>query len=179
MLSPKAQAITGAVQAAALESGSRPNRSDNPIAQINNFASCGLVFTGGRDLALNVHTRPDGRVISSLPEGTRVEIVDQRVRGWVGISAPANGFVRSSFLRPCQFNGQPINSGQRFSACRRVFTGNRAFSLNVHDSPDGRVTNSLPDGTEVVITSQGARGWVPIDRPASGFVRSDFLKFCQ
>lgn len=59
--------------------------------------SIGGIVTGG--LNLNVRKSPNGEIVKTIPNGTKVVIVDKDSNAdWYGISEPVKGFVMKKFI---------------------------------------------------------------------------------
>ncbi|AFZ21403.1 SH3 domain-containing protein [Allocoleopsis franciscana] len=144
--------------------------------------------------ALNVRQQPGGQVIGTLQNGQNVNISGEPMNGWVSISGPMDGYVFARYLNYCagaavppqpmtqtpmaQTMPNPI-AGERISTvpgsnCRRAVSPN----LAVRSKPDGEVVGTLDENQRVFIANEGVNGWVPIETPISGFVRSDNLGYC-
>lgn len=144
--------------------------------------------------ALNVRRQPGGRVIGTLQNGQNVNISGEPMNGWVSISGPMDGYVFARYLNYCAGAAvpqQPMTqtpmaqtmpnpmAGERISTvpgsnCRRAVSPN----LAVRSKPDGEVVGTLDENQTVFIANEGVNGWVPIETPISGFVRSENLGYC-
>ncbi|ACK70021.1 SH3 type 3 domain protein [Gloeothece citriformis PCC 7424] len=61
------------------------------------------------------------------------------------------------------------------SNCRRILAPNVA----VRSVPKGNIVGTLQENENVYIANEGYNGWVPIERPMSGYVSSSNLGYCQ
>ncbi|HEY9665838.1 MAG TPA: SH3 domain-containing protein [Coleofasciculaceae cyanobacterium] len=150
--------------------------------------------------ALNVRRQPGGLVIGTLEDEQTVSIVGEPENGWVRISAPRDGYVFASYLNYCAgaaspsqptaettSPSQPVaettpnpSQGERISTvpgsnCRSVLSS----QVPVRSKPNGDVIGTLQENQTVYIANEGVNGWVPIERPVSGFVSSANLGYCQ
>ena len=76
------------------------NAAEEELVTVRNNSMCRRVVTNGTPL--NVRSRPGGRIIGKLRNGTRVTIVNRGANGWVRISAPMRGYVSSRYLTYCR-----------------------------------------------------------------------------
>ncbi|MFB2977143.1 SH3 domain-containing protein [Microseira sp. BLCC-F43] len=76
------------------------NAAEEELVTVANNSSCRRVVTNGTPL--NVRSRPGGRIIGKLRNGTRVTIVNRGANGWVRISRPMRGYVSSRYLTYCR-----------------------------------------------------------------------------
>ena len=100
--------------------------------------------------------------------------------GWVPIEKPASGYIPSQFLKPCTGVYPVSSSGENISTvpgsnCRVVLSPN----VPLRAEPKGRVVGQLTQNQQVFIANEGINGWVPIERPVSGFVTSPNLGLCR
>jgi uncharacterized protein YgiM (DUF1202 family) len=178
----------------------QPISSQNPnqyqIAQVTNCREVDV------NTALNVRQQPGGRVIGTLEDEQNVMIMGEPNNGWVRISNPMNGYVFASYLNYCtaaatpsqpmsqgmpMMQGMPTTpttpnawGGERVSTvpgsnCREVISAN----LPVRTKPEGEVIGTLEKNQMVYIANEGANGWVPIERPVSGYVNAENLGYCR
>lgn len=99
--------------------------------------------------SLNVRQTPDGTVIGSLPEGTKVEILEQKTvnnRLWGRYSG---GWIcMRSFVKLETVTLTPTTVTKTYATVVGTDT------LNIRETPDGKVVGSLPEGTRVEILEQ-------------------------
>ncbi|MCA1993154.1 MAG: SH3 domain-containing protein [Coleofasciculus sp. S288] len=152
-------------------------------------------LTGCREVdvntSLNVRQQPGGPVIGTLEDEQNVYISGEPVNGWVRINSPIDGYVFARYLNYCPgaavTPSQPIApttplalGGERVSTvpgsnCREVVSSN----LPVRTRPGGEVIGTLQENQLVYIANEGVNGWVPIERPVSGYVSSANLGYCN
>jgi uncharacterized protein YgiM (DUF1202 family) len=167
-------------QNSAPETTSSQNKDEYQLAQAS--ANCRQVDTGSSNLYLNIRSSPKGPIIGRVNNGNQVTIKNTDSVAWVAISAPKEGFVFGQYLKACTQPAppqpQPSSSTTPAPAdkCRQIAT--QSQNLNVRSGPNGRIIDSLANGTQVTIVNTGADGWVPILAPREGYVFGQFLKLC-
>ena len=96
--------------------------------------------------SLNVRTEPDGKILGSLPEGSRVEILEQKTvanRLWGRYSG---GWIcMRSYVKLETVTLVPVTITKTYATI--VDTD----ALNVRTEPDGKIIDSLPQGSRVEI----------------------------
>ncbi|MDY6804585.1 MAG: SH3 domain-containing protein [Cyanobacteriota bacterium] len=140
------------------------------------------------EVGLNVHQSPDGEVVGTLESEQNIYITSSEVsNGWVQIESPVTGYVRAEYLTYCDnATANPQGStamdggGESIetvagSNCRQVISPR----IEVRKEPAGDVVATLEENQEVSIANEGSNGWVPIELPSSGFVRSSELGYCD
>ena len=115
---------------------------------------------------LNVRSTPNGDIISSLPPGTDVKILEGDKDGWTKISfGDKEAYVCSRYVTT-NVPLKPIDT-------KVVNIGN----LNVRNFPNGHIINTIPYNTQIQILAENKNGWTKIlfdNRIA--FVNSEYLK---
>ncbi|MBE9125006.1 MULTISPECIES: SH3 domain-containing protein [unclassified Coleofasciculus] len=139
--------------------------------------------------SLNVRRQPYAQVIGTLDDEQNVNIIGEPVDGWVRIDSPMNGYVFARYLNYCTGAASPSQSMTETtpttpgsnevssvpgSNCRQVISPN----LSVRAKPNGDIVGSLEENQTVYIANEGVNGWVPIEKPMSGFVSSASLGYC-
>ena len=143
------------------------------------------------EVGLNVHQSPDGEVVGTLESEQNIYITSSEVsNGWVQIESPVSGYVRAEYLTYCDNNANAIANPQGTTAmqaggesietvagsnCRKVISS----QIELRKEPAGDVVATLEENQEVSIANEGTGGWVPIELPTSGFVRSSELGYCD
>jgi|GEM_PF-909144 len=158
------------------------NKDEYQLAQAS--TSCRLVNTDSNNLYLNIRSSPNGPIIGRVNNGEQVTIKNTGSGAWVPISAPKEGFVFGKYLKDCPQAAPPPSPQRTRSAttpppadkCRQVTT--QSQNLNLRSTPNGRIIDSLPNGSQVTIVNTGTDGWVPISAPRQGYVFGQFLKLC-
>lgn len=170
--------------ASATQPPSSQNSDGYQIAQVT--TNCREVDV---NTALNVRQQPGGQVIGTLENGQNINIIGEPANGWVRISSPMDGYVFAQYLNYCPGAALPPQptagitpipmGGERISTvpgsnCRAAISPN----VPIRTKPDGEVIATLNNNQAVYIANEGVNGWVPIERPVSGFVRSANLGYC-
>ncbi len=139
------------------------------------------------EVGLNVHQSPDGEVVGTLDSEQNIYITSSEVNnGWVQIQSPVTGYVRAEYLTYCDNNANAAANPQGTAGgesietvagtnCRQVISSR----IEVRLEPAGDVVATLEENQEVSIANEGSNGWVPIELPTSGFVRSSELGYCD
>lgn len=142
--------------------------------------------------ALNVRRQPGGQVIGTLQDSQNVTIAGEPANGWVRISGPMDGYVFARYLNYCPGAAVPTPStpvsqttpnllgGEAISTvpgsnCRQIVSPNTV----IRTKPDGEAIGTLQENQLVYIANEGVNGWVPIERPVSGFVNATNLGYCS
>ena len=100
---------------------------------------------------LNVRSTPNGEIISALPPGSEITILEGDKDGWTKISI----------------------GGKEAYVCSRYVTTNTPLevidtksvsysSLNVRNFPSGDIISTIPSNTEVQILANDSNGWTKI-----------------
>lgn len=116
----------------------------------------GVIRTSGTDL--NVRRSPNGEIIGSLPNGSKVELTGRNVDGWL---ERTNGswifgqFVSYSTTTPTPNPQPPIGSSTSAGTIRTS-----GGELNVRRSPGGAVIGAVPNGSRVELTGRNVDGWL-------------------
>lgn len=189
------QKTAGAIAIISLALGAFPRASfatpkatfsqGNLIAQASNCREI------APEVGLNVHQSPDGQVVGTLESEQNIYITSSEVNnGWVQIQSPVTGYVRAEYLTYCDNNASATPNPQGTIAmqaggesietvagsnCRKVISSQIALRVE----PAGDVVATLEENQEVSIANEGSNGWVPIELPTSGFVRSSELGYCD
>ena len=115
---------------------------------------------------LNVRSSPNGEIISSLPPGSEVKILEGEKDGWTKISyGDKEAYVCSRYVT----SDVPLKS----IGTKTVNTAN----LNVRNFPNGHIINTIPYNTKVQVLSESKNGWTKVlfdNRIA--FLDSKYLK---
>lgn len=118
-------------------------------------------------------------VVRTLTTNQRVTLSENAAQnGYIGVSAPAPGFVQTVNLRLCPDGG---NNPPPNATCRRV---SQTQGLIVRQGADANspVVGSVGFNTQVFLTTNPAtvrtdntgRNWVQIAKPLSGWVSNGF-----
>lgn len=134
------------------------------------MAATGIVQTNGNPL--NVRSTPGGAIVSSLPNGARVELTGRRSGNYLEL---ANGtWVSADWVSMSSTSPSQPPSG----ADRRVgFVNTAGGPLNVRNSPGGSVVGTLPDGTRVELTGRSSSGF--LERSNGTWVDARYISYSQ
>jgi uncharacterized protein YraI len=134
------------------------------------MAATGIVQTNGNPL--NVRSTPGGAIVSSLPNGARVELTGRRSGNYLEL---ANGtWVSADWVAVSSTSPSQPPSGTD----RRVgFVSTAGGPLNVRNSPGGAVVGTLPDGTRVELTGRSSNGF--LERTNSTWVDARYISYSQ
>jgi uncharacterized protein YgiM (DUF1202 family) len=157
-------------------------QTSQPSQQLAQVSDCREVEVR---TALNVRQRPNSTVIGTLRNGQTVTLADRPQNGWVEISSPIDGYVSTSYLTYCSGANRvvttptPTTSSEMASTvpgnnCRRIISNN----VPIRNSPSGEIIGTLNQGQQIYIANEGNQGWVPIERPTSGYVSSANMGYC-
>lgn len=130
---------------------------------------------------LLVRQKPNGQIVGQLTDEQRVMIANEGFNGWVPIEYPINGYVVSQYLTNCEttanlptsVNDENVTTVAD-SNCRQIMSPD----VPVRSQPMGDVIGKLDQTNQVSIANEGYDGWVPIERPYSGYVTSANLGDC-
>lgn len=119
----------------------------------------------------------DSQKLQALSANDRVRLADNAVdgNGWMAIDQPRPGFVRAQDLLPsCD---TPVTTGLT-GQCRAAKRGIFIYSAR---SADSQKLQALSARDRVRLSEpSGQNGWIGIDRPIRGFVRTqDLLSSCE
>ena len=141
------------------------------------FAATGTVNTGSSTLRVRSLAGTDGEILTTLKDGTQVEVLATAENGWYQISyGDLVGYVSSDYLVvedegavAAVAAADPLSETEETVQYGRV----TASSLNVRTGPgtDYDRAGSLRSGTVVEILS-GADGWYRID---SGYISAEYV----
>ncbi|OKH18599.1 SH3 domain-containing protein [[Limnothrix rosea] IAM M-220] len=141
-------------------------------------SNCRQINTDG----LPVMDEPNGNVIGQLMRGQAVMMANEGFNGWVPIESPVSGYVSAEFLTGCSAAtmdtvstmGQESVTTVAGANCRRTVSPD----VQLRYEPMGTVIGMLPQNQRVYIANEGYDGWVPVEKPASGYVASANLGSC-
>jgi len=127
------------------------------------MAATGTVQTNGNPL--NVRSTPGGPVVSSLPNGARVELTGRRSGNYLEL---ANGtWVSADWVSVGDISPtQPPGGTDRTVG----FVNTGGEPLNVRSAPGGAIVGTLPNGTRVELTGRSSNGF--LERTNSTWVLS-------
>lgn len=137
-------------------------------------ATTGVVSTSGDPL--NVRTAPNGDVVSSVPNGSRIELTGRSQDGfleladgtwvateWISLgSTPASkSFATSSVPATIPSASASPTRPPTSGADRTVaYITTDAEAMNVRTAPGGQVVGTLPNGTRVELTGRESQGFL-------------------
>lgn len=110
--------------------------------------------------------------IGIIAYGRNVEVAGVTTNNWVPIYAPLKGYVYADWIGNCQAASPPPSN------CRRVIS-KKGISARQEPSSNGKIVGYISSGRRVILTGQGASGWVPISVPLRGYVPSEQLAYCR
>lgn len=159
-----------------------PFQASQPSQQLAQASDCREVEVR---TALNVRQDPNGTVIGTLRNGQTVTLASPPQNGWVEISSPRDGYVSTSYLTYCSESNPvattptPTTSPATTATvpgdnCRRILANN----VPIRREPSGEIIGTLNQGQLIYIANEGNRGWVPIEKPTSGYVSSANMGYC-
>ncbi len=134
------------------------------------MAATGTVQTNGNPL--NVRSTPGGPVVSSLPNGARVELTGRRSGNYLEL---ANGtWVSADWVSVGDTSPtQPPSGTDRTVG----FVNTGGEPLNVRSAPGGAIVGTLPNGTRVELTGRSSNGF--LERTNSTWVDGRFITYSQ
>lgn len=130
---------------------------------------------------LLVRQKPNGQIVGQLADEQQVMIANEGFNGWVPIEYPINGYIASQYLTDCETTanlpttvsqGNPTTVSD--SNCRQIMSPD----VPVRAKPMGNIIGTLDQNNQVYIANEGYDGWVPIERPVSGYITSANLGDC-
>lgn len=156
--------------------------SSNTVKETS--SKTGYVKLSSTSSYLNLRNSPNGSVLGSLSNGTKLNIVG--ISGsWYKVSANGKtGYVSSSYVSESQASSNSVSSISAVSTSTSnsgktgiVNLKDSSSILNLRNSPwTGRVLASLSNGSKVTILSSSGR-WYKVSTPAGvGYVHSDYIK---
>lgn len=158
------------------------NTSNNTIANTNSSKS-GYVKLSNNSSSLNLRTSPQGGVITSLANGTKLSIIESN-GSWYKVNAGGTtGYVHSSYvslLETASTSNTGSNNDSVNTSSGRVGTVNlsdASSTLNLRNTPwTGRILSTLPAGSKVEILGTSGR-WYKVKAGSTiGYVHSDYIK---
>lgn len=134
------------------------------------MAATGTVQTNGNPL--NVRSTPGGPVVSSLPNGARVELTGRRSGNYLEL---ANGtWVSADWVAVGNTSPtQPPSGTDRAVG----FVNTSGEPLNVRSAPGGAIVGTLPNGTRVELTGRSSNGF--LERTNSTWVDGRYITYSQ
>ncbi|WP_368488622.1 SH3 domain-containing protein [Clostridium sp. BJN0013] len=147
--------------------------------------SSGYVKLSTASSTLNLRSAPQGNIISSLPNGTAVNILESN-GSWYKVSVNGTtGYVYSSYISTSQTvttsnmaaTNTSTSQSSTSSQTGTVTLSNSSSVLNLRNNPwTGRVLTTLHNGSNVTIL--GTEGqWYKVQWGSTvGYVHSDYIK---
>ncbi|WP_009543030.1 SH3 domain-containing protein [Crocosphaera subtropica] len=161
-------------------SSEQPSNYDNPTAANPTTVPGSNCRQVSRDQLL-VRQKPNGEIVGQLTDEQRVMIANEGFNGWVPIEYPINGYVASQYLTDCETTANlPTSVNEENittladSNCRQIMSPD----VPVRAKPMGNIIGKLDQNNQVSIANEGYDGWVPIERPYSGYVTAANLGNC-
>ncbi|RMF69296.1 MAG: SH3 domain-containing protein, partial [Cyanobacteria bacterium J069] len=134
------------------------------------MAATGTVQTNGNPL--NVRSTPGGPVVSSLPNGARVELTGRKNGNYLEL---ANGtWVSADWVAVGGTSPtQPPSGTDRAVG----FVNTAGEPLNVRSAPGGAIVGTLPNGTRVELTGRSSSGF--LERTNSTWIDARYVTYSQ
>ncbi|WP_333859398.1 SH3 domain-containing protein [Clostridium sp.] len=162
--------------------------SSSQNSESNTSTGSGYVKLSTASSTLNLRSAPQGNIISSLPNGTAVTILESN-NGWYKVSVNGTtGYVYSNYISTSQTAPESsvavanTSSNQSSTSSETGKTGtvtlsNSSSVLNLRNNPwTGRILTTLQNGTNVTILGTEGR-WYKIQWGSTvGYVHSDYIK---
>lgn len=129
-----------------------------------------------------VRNKPNGRVVGQLTEDQQVTLANEGYNGWVPIEYPVNGYISAEYLTDCDKTATVMNTAPNRPVSTVLGTNCRQImspDVPVRAEPMGDIIGTLDENKTVYIANEGYDGWVPVERPMSGYVTSANLGDCQ
>ncbi len=174
------------VKASPVQLRAQTNTAQQQGESINTVEGSNCRQVNADDVTL-VSDPTGGKVIGSISKDEQVIIANEGNDGWVPIESPASAYIESKYLTDCETqvvtdkSSVSLNEGGEEistvpgSNCRQVVSD----GLQVMTRPMQTVVGELTKGQQVMIANEGFSGWVPIETPISGFIRSVGLTECD
>ncbi len=141
-------------------------------------SNCRQVNTDG----LPVMDEPNGNIVGQLMRGEAVMMANEGFNGWVPIEAPVNGYISAEFLTGCSSAAMNTMSTMGQESVTTVAGINCRVTVSpdvqLRYEPMGAVIGMLAENQRVYIANEGYDGWVPVEKPTSGYVASANLGTC-
>lgn len=158
--------------------------AQNPDA-MSRIANCREVNSPS---GITVRNRPDGEAIGTIAADQNLYIANEGRNGWVPVETPMSGYVRAEDLSYCSGTATTVAEDNSISRqdpsefismgvesnCRQAKQAN----ILIRKQPQGDIIGTLENEQNVYIANEGRNGWVPIEQPASGYVRANDLTEC-
>lgn len=137
----------------------------------------GYVKLSNASSVLNFRNSPNGSVIGTLPNATKVTILGSS-SGWYKISAAGKtGYVSANYISSSPQNTTSSTSKSSQSVSGTVKLSNASSTLNLRTSPwTGRVIASLSNGTKVTLLSKSGLWYKVSVAGKTGYVHSDYIR---
>ncbi|HEY9688534.1 MAG TPA: SH3 domain-containing protein [Coleofasciculaceae cyanobacterium] len=148
--------------------------------------TCRVVSTGSLPLNIRSSASNTAAVLGTIAKGQKLETLGPVQNGWVRVRATAmtgrgsavvEGWVASSFLRPCTVAAapqDPVPNNPNSDLCRRVVYRE---GLAVYENPDmssarrgGVLVNSEVSLVNRNTTTAGGAVWMQISQPIAGWI---------
>jgi len=148
--------------------------------------TCRVVATGSLPLNIRSSASNTAAVLGTIAKGQKLETLGPVQNGWVRVRATAmtgrgsavvEGWVASSFLRPCTVAvapQDPVPTNPNSDLCRRVVYRE---GLAVYENPDmssarrgGVLVNSEVSLVNRNTTTAGGAVWMQISQPIAGWI---------
>jgi cell wall-associated NlpC family hydrolase len=133
------------------------------------FAATGTVSTGGSALRVRTEAGTTGSVVTTISDGTQVEVLSATDNGWYQISTnDTTGYVSGDYLKVSEEDAADLPVEQA-----PVYIKVTVSSLNVRSGPgtDYDKVSSLSSG-RVVKATELVDGWYHIE---NGYVSADYV----
>ncbi len=130
-------------------------------------AATGIVSTSGNPL--NVRSAPNGGVVGSVPDGSRIELTGRNQDGFLELTNGtwvATEWISTSTATPNKSPATPSTSASPTrpptgAVDRTVaYIATAGEAINVRTAPGGQVVGTLPNGTRVELTGRDSQGYL-------------------
>lgn len=134
-------------------------------------ASTAVVRTNGSPL--NVRNSPGGRIVDSLPNGSRIELTGRTQNTWSELTS--GNWVSSTWIETSSTTPDP--EPPIGNPVQTAFVSTNGSPLNVRETPAGRVIGGLRNGSRVELTGRNSGVWA--ERTNGTWVSSDWLNYTE
>lgn len=152
-------------------------------------ANCRVVTTNGSPLNIRSRADSNASIVGTIAKGRTLDVIGGPQNGWVQVRATVptangsrtvEGWVASSFLRPCAVATPP-------RTCRMVATSDRPLNIRSRADDDAPILGTIAKGRTLEVTGSARNGWVPVratvitgngSRTVEGWAAAAFLRPC-
>lgn len=157
-----------------------------PAAPTNNSptAKSGIVSLSDKSSTLNLRNNPNGGVLTTLNQGTKVQILDSN-GSWYKVNANGKiGYVLSAYINSSEVtkaNSETIVASKTATSSQSkigtITLSDESSTLNLRNTPwTGRIVSTLAYGSKVEILDTNGRWYKVKTGSQIGYVHSDYVK---